>query len=157
MKYRKWTLEQLKEAVKRNRSVRGVLIDLGLAPKGGNFATIKKAIESNNIDSSHFTGQLWNKGGHRICKPAIPLDSILNNEVEYQSFKLKMRLIKSGIKEEKCECCGNTTWLGNIIPLELHHVDGNHKNNKLENLQLLCPNCHSLTENYRGKGINKVG
>ena len=151
MKQRKWNLEQLKEAVKNNKSIRGVLIELGLAPKGGNFATIKKAIEQNNIDSSHFTGQLWNKGGHQVCNPALPLADILKEGIEYQSFKLKKRLIEAQIKEKKCECCGNIVWLNKPIPLELHHIDGNHKNNKLENLQLLCPNCHALTENYRGK------
>ena len=153
MKSRKWNEEQLREAVKNNKSVRGVLLELGLAPKGGNFATIKKAIEVYNIDSSHFTGQLWNKGGHVVCNPAVSIEAILSNEVEYPSYKLKIRLIKAGIKEEKCERCGNTEWLDSTIPLELHHIDGNHKNNNLSNLQLLYPNCHALTDNYRGRGI----
>ena len=153
MKQRKWNEEQLREAVKNNKSIRGVLIDLGLAPKGGNFATIKKAIQIYNIDSSHFTGQLWNKGGHTICNPAASLEAIFNNEVIYPSYKLKIRLIKEGIKEEVCEICGNREWLGHKIPLELHHIDGNHNNNNLENLQLLCPNCHASTNNYRGKNI----
>lgn len=153
MKSRKWNEEQLRVAVKNNKSVRGVLLELGLAPKGGNFATIKKAIEVYNIDSSHFTGQLWNKGRHVVCNPASSIEAILNNDVEYPSYKLKIRLIKAGIKEEKCERCGNTEWLGSTIPLELHHIDGNHKNNNLSNLQLLCPNCHALTDNYRGRGI----
>lgn len=153
MKQRKWNEEQLREAVKNNKSIRGVLIDLGLAPKGGNFATIKKAIKTYNIDSSHFTGQLWNKGGHVICNPAASLESILNNEVSYLSHKLKIRLIREGIKEEVCEMCGNKEWLGHKIPLELHHIDGNHNNNNLNNIQLLCPNCHALTDNYRGKKI----
>lgn len=52
------------------------------------------------------------------------------------------------MKPYKCECCGNTEWNGLPIPLQLHHKDGNFRNNTLENLQLLCPNCHSLTDNY---------
>lgn len=59
------------------------------------------------------------------------------------SHKLRLRLLEEGIKEHKCECCGNTEWMGYPIPLELHHKDGNHFNNELSNLELLCPNCHA--------------
>ena len=58
---------------------------------------------------------------------------------------------KEKIKERKCESCGLTEWKGEEIPLELHHIDGNHFNNDLDNLQLLCPNCHSLTDTYCGR------
>lgn len=57
------------------------------------------------------------------------------------------------IKEYKCECCGNTEWLNQPINLEIHHIDGDKTNNTLENLQLLCPNCHSYTENYGSKKV----
>lgn len=68
-----------------------------------------------------------------------------------QGYDLKNKLIKKGLKEAKCENCGITHWLGNPTPLELHHIDGNTKNNDLENIKILCPNCHTLTDNYRGK------
>lgn len=64
------------------------------------------------------------------------------------SNKLKIKLIEDGVKEFKCEQCENSIWNGKPIPLELHHVDGNRFNNELENLQILCPNCHTLTPNY---------
>lgn len=60
------------------------------------------------------------------------------------SSKLREKLIKDGIKEDKCEKCGNTHWLGVKLPLELHHKDGNHFNNELENLEIVCPNCHAV-------------
>lgn len=69
----------------------------------------------------------------------------------YQLYKLLKRLEKAGIKEHICEICGRSEWMGNPIPLELHHKNGNSKDNRLENLQALCPDCHSLTYNYRGK------
>ena len=68
-----------------------------------------------------------------------------------QGNDLKKRLIKDGVKEIKCESCGEIEWLGNPIPLELHHADGDTKNNNIENVKLFCPNCHALTDNYRGK------
>jgi DNA-directed RNA polymerase subunit RPC12/RpoP len=77
------------------------------------------------------------------------------------SHKLKFKLIKDGIKENKCEICGVSIWQGVPLPLELHHKDGNHFNNNLDNLQILCPNCHSIQDGNAGanKGaytINKA-
>lgn len=70
-----------------------------------------------------------------------------------QTNKLRIKLLKEGLKQPVCERCGNSEWQGQPIPLEVHHIDGNKKHNKLNNLQLLCPNCHALTPTYRGKNI----
>ncbi len=67
------------------------------------------------------------------------------------TYKRKLKLLKDGIKPHKCELCNNTEWLSKPIALELHHIDGNSENNNLTNLQMLCPNCHATTPNYRGK------
>ena len=93
------------------------------------------------------------KGLTRNCKSReIPLKDILEgNQPQYQSNKLRLRLLKEGIFEHKCNKCLNTEWLDKPIPLELEHKDGNSVNHKLENLELLCPNCHALTDTYRGK------
>ena len=64
-------------------------------------------------------------------------------------------MISQGIKKYECEKCHNTEWNGQAIPLQIHHIDGNHFNNSLDNLQLLCPNCHAQTDNVCGK--NMVG
>lgn len=68
-----------------------------------------------------------------------------------KSSKLRIKLIEDGIKIHQCEHCKMNEWLGVPIPLELNHIDGNHYNNKMINLELLCPNCHALTPTYRGK------
>lgn len=79
----------------------------------------------------------------------VSLTDILDGKFQhYHSSHLRKRLISEGVKEQKCECCGQSTWMGQNIPLTLHHVDGNHSNNKLENLQILCYNCHAMTENF---------
>lgn len=71
------------------------------------------------------------------------------------SHRLKLRLLEDGVKEYKCECCGLTEWMGEPIALELHHVNGVKDDLRMENLQILCPNCHAFTDNYRGRNINK--
>lgn len=73
-----------------------------------------------------------------------------------KSSVLREKLILEGIKEDKCERCGLAEWQGEKLSLELHHKDGNHYNNDLNNLQILCPNCHSLTQNYRNKTPKSV-
>ena len=71
------------------------------------------------------------------------------------SHILKNKLIRDGVKEHRCEKCGNTHWLGKPIPLELHHKDGNHYNNNMNNLELQCPNCHALEDNNSGAANKK--
>lgn len=99
-----------------------------------------------------YDGNKGRKGSkhHEQRKPAMFY--IENNKI-IGSHRLKNKLIEDGIKEHKCEKCKLTEWLGEKIPLELHHIDGNKFNNDLINLQLLCPNCHSKSENNSGKGI----
>lgn len=157
MSQKRYDKALLQEAVKNSFSIRETLKYLGIVAAGGNYKTIHKYIKEWNIDTSHFTGQLWNKGKHQVCNPAKPLNEVLVENSNYQSYKLAKRLLKEGLKEHKCEMCGRNKWLENSIPLELHHKNGNNTDNRLENLQLLCPNCHTLTDNYRGKNIkNKL-
>lgn len=72
-----------------------------------------------------------------------------------KSHVLKQKLIRDGIKEEKCEICGASIWQGKKLPLELHHKDGNHFNNDFDNLAILCPNCHSIQEGNSGSNAGK--
>ena len=80
----------------------------------------------------------------------IPFSEYIKNK-NPQTSKIKQKLIKEGIKEHRCECCLNTMWNGEPIVLEVHHKDGNRRHNDLDNLQLLCPNCHAMTDNWRGR------
>ena len=90
-------------------------------------------------------------------RPAIPLSDILEGKhPQYQSNKLRLRLLKENIFEHKCQECGLAEWNKVAIPLELEHVDGDSNNHKLDNLALLCPNCHALTNTYRGKNIGRM-
>lgn len=84
------------------------------------------------------------------------IDFLNSGKCKHQSYKLKLRLIELGIKENKCDICGlEGTWNGKELQNQLHHKDGNKFNNKLENLQILCPNCHSQTDTYVSKNLSK--
>lgn len=88
----------------------------------------------------------------RTNSKKVPLDEILSgNYPDYQTFKLKNRLIAENIKANICEVCGITEWNGISINMQLDHIDGNSHNHSLENLRMICPNCHSQTETYCGK------
>ena len=144
--------EEYVEAIKNSKSIAGVCRYLGIIPKGGNYKIVHKNIDLYKLDTSHFTGSAWNVGeDYRVVVPPQPLETILVEHSYYQSHKLKQRLIKENIKPHKCECCGRSQWEGYEIPLELHHINGINTDNRLENLQLLCPNCHALTDNYRSR------
>lgn len=150
MRYKKYTESELKAAVIESSSLRMTLRKLSISPAGGNYQTLKKSIEFFKIDTSHFTGQGYLKGKSHKNKTR-PLNEILVYGKYENTWRLKLRLIKEGLKKEICENCLGNEWLGQKIPLELHHEDGDRKNNCFSNLKLLCPNCHTLTLNYRGK------
>lgn len=149
---RKWTEQDLHDAVRRSGSVRQVLSALGLREAGGNYTTIRQAITKARIDTAHFHGQGWRKGYHKPSVAPQPTANLLVENSTFQSFKLKKRLFQEGYKEPKCELCG---WakrsVDGRIPLELDHINGIHSDNRLSNLRILCPNCHSLQATHRGR------
>ena len=149
MKSRKYTDIQLEEAVKTSYSIKAVLEQIGLRPAGGNYETIEKRIQELNLDASHFLGQAILKGKTHNYSTRSLAEVLVHQKLE-NTWRLKNRLLQEGIKEHRCECCQNTDWFGKLIPLELHHKDGDRTNNALPNIELLCPNCHAQTDNYRG-------
>jgi len=157
----KYTKEILSEIVKESTSIRQILSKLNLKEAGGNYKNIKARLDQFGIDYSHFTGKVWSKGKRWIKKTYNLNDRLIENStyssgLPYSSYRLKNRLIKEGFKQKRCEICKLTEWLGQPINLELHHINGVNNDNRLENLQILCPNCHSYTENYRGKNMSAL-
>ena len=102
-----------------------------------------------------YKGNQSGKGFSKSSNKEMSLKDYLENSQDIQSNKVRLKLLKEGYKEYKCENCGLTQWLGEPIPLELHHKDGNRHNNTIENYSLLCPNCHAMTDSYRGKNSKK--
>lgn len=132
--YRKYTNEDIIQYAKEVVSARALCLKLGLKPIGGNYATIKKKLAQLKIDITHWRGQLWSKG-----------DRLKQWEDYIKPTQVKKHIISQ--RGVKCEQCGLESWLNLPIKLELHHIKD--KSNHPDNLQLLCPNCHAYTENYR--------
>lgn len=162
-KKRKWTDEQLVEAVKSSESYYGVLGKLDLKLCGGSHAHIKMRVRQLELDTSHFTGRGWCRGEKReeLTKRfvQIPLEKILVKDSTYLCTNtLRKRLLKEGLLKERCYTCDlKPEWNDQPLTLQLDHKDGDRCNNEIENLQLLCPNCHSQTKTFAGRNRNKLG
>lgn len=124
---------------------------LGKKPTNENYKKINSILTKNNVDISHF------KPNYNSCnfQPKKDIKDYLSYGSKITLSRLKNKLIEEHYKERKCERCKNTLWEGQPIPLELHHINGNRLDNRIENLQILCPNCHTLTDNYCGRKLKK--
>ena len=140
--WRQYSKEELEEIVRKSKSDGDVAEAIGYNRDSGSARqSIHMMYEEYGFDISHFNRQPWNKGNY------------LFEDLKLGVYKKRDSLINMLISQRgrKCECCGMTQWLGKDINLEVHHKDGNHINNDQDNLQLLCPNCHSYTDNWRGR------
>ena len=158
MALQKYTKEWLEELCKNSSSYSEVLAKAGRKQGGGTQATLKKKIQEFNIDVSHFCGHAWNKGKtSKTDERIIPKEKYTLEEVFCKNSQVTQKILREYTERHKiipykchiCSCDG--TWQNGQIKLELHHQDGDNTNNEISNLIYLCPNCHALTENYRGK------
>ena len=146
--------EELQNIISNSTSVSEVLRKLGVVDRGMNHIKLTNFLKEHpEINTETLVGrriQRFNRKGIPLKK----LSQVLVENSTGNSHKLKLRLIKEGIKEERCEVCNNTEWMGETIPLDLHHINGNHFDNRLENLIIVCPNCHRLTDNWGNRNAS---
>ncbi|MFF0084557.1 HNH endonuclease signature motif containing protein [Streptomyces canus] len=156
----KWTREVLEPVVAVSTSVNEVLRRLGLEVVGGHHTNISRRIKAYGIDTSHFSlvvrteRQRYNQ--RRRTAQEILTEDTSAHARRVPSSRLKRAMREVGA-EEQCALCGiEGVWLGEPLPLEVDHIDGNWRNNRIGNLRLLCPNCHSTTDSYRGRGKGRA-
>lgn len=145
---------EFKEIVKNSNSYADVCRKIGWKPHGGNYKYVKKYINELELDISHFTMKGKINSGVKYNEKSV--ECYLTTDSYVKADRLKWKLFSTGLKKYRCEKCGRTHWEGEQIILQLHHINGDNTDNRLENLQVLCPNCHSQTDNFCGANkINK--
>lgn len=154
MPYHKYTLEILQPIVDESYQWAEVCRKLGIQPFTGAQSYLKRRSDQLGVKYDHFKGQGWSRG--RTFQPKRPIEEYLVKDSTIKSDALRRRLIKEGIKEAKCESCGIVEWQGVPAPLELNHKNGDHWDNRLENLEVICPNCHALKSTNGGRNIKRA-
>ena len=152
--------DQLQEMLNTSESYSDVLRKMDLFPTSANIVQIENYIEKCGLDISQLDinrKQMFSHLHNRLrTEKTYPIEEIFDgNHPEYPTSHLCKRLIKEGYKENKCEICGISEWMNKPISLQLHHKDDNHFNHQLENLQILCPNCHSQTDSFAGRNSKR--
>ncbi|KOT94182.1 MULTISPECIES: HNH endonuclease signature motif containing protein [Streptomyces] len=153
----RWTREVLQEAVTASTNMCEVLRHLGLEVVGGHHTHISRRIKAYGIDISHF--QMPTRKG-KPRRPRSPEGLLVEQSPadarRIPSDRLKWAMAAVGAPKRCALCDNDGIWHGRPIPLEVDHIDGDWRNNRVENLRLLCPNCHSVTDTYRGRGKGRA-
>lgn len=156
---RKYTQEQFVQAWLSSKTVGEVAKKLGCNHSGGGYVVLQAAARFLDLPIDHMIEYGLNTGpGYNQVK-FIPLSEILVEKSSYaNNARLKIRLLREGLLEAKChdENCGLTEWTGKPISLQLDHINGDNYDHRIENLRLLCPNCHSQTDTFAGRNKRKL-
>lgn len=146
--------EELRAAALGARSLAEILRRLQLPVTAASYRALRDQLAHREIDVSGLPGVAWRRGRQDL--PRVPLEQLLVVGRARSVGHLKRRLIRESVLAARCATCGIAERLGHPAPLELDHINGDRRDNRIENLRLLCPNCHTLTPTYRGRNIGRV-
>ena len=154
----KITTEQLKDAVNASTTMAETLSRLNLSHSGSSYGIMRRRLEAEGISTSHWTG--YKPDPEKIRKGLTPLTEKLKKYPEKRHLHVKARILREGLLSWKCSECGNLgVWNGKPLILQLDHIDGDLSNWEINNLRIICPNCHTQTETFgtrKFKGTGRV-
>ena len=150
-----WSEARVEKAVAEANCVFDCLDKLGIPKIGCNYRTLKGKIDEYGLDISHFDYRMAKgRNGRHYERQLVNRsdEEIFSYGAQIKTMNLKREYVRRVLKgDAHCEICGIREWNGKELMFQIHHIDGNHRNHVAENLQLLCPNCHSQTENYSNR------
>lgn len=154
----KLTKEELLGLVAESNSTAEVCRKLGISENGGSATRLRQKIVQLGIDISHWSGQAWNRGKTRLDDKRIcswkDVEKIFSADSDVSSGYVRSLVVKKQLIACQCKECGITeTWNGKPLTLQLDHINGDRRDQRLENLRWLCPNCHSQTNTFCSKNI----
>ncbi|MEU7424181.1 HNH endonuclease signature motif containing protein [Streptomyces sp. NPDC040750] len=153
----KWTREVLERAVAASTSTCEVLRRLGLDVVGGHHTHIGRRIKAYGIDTSHFRAPTRRGAPRRPSAPeALLVEQPAAHARRVPADRLRRAMTAMGVPPRLPRCGTDAVWRGRPLPLEVDHIDGNWRDNRIHNLRFLCPNCHSTTDTYRGRGRGRT-
>ena len=147
--------ETLQQAVSLSDSIASALRWIGWPDTTTTRRRFRAVVDLYGVDTSHFLGQASHRGKSYPERVRPVGEYLIVNGPWISSTRLRRKLIAAGILAPVCSSCDMDVWLGCPIPLELDHINGDRHDNRLENLRLLCPNCHALTPTYRGRNVGR--
>lgn len=157
-----WELdrEAFQKVMKECNMIKEAFEKLGIVFSTGMYKSLRARIKEENIDISHLQSGVGANKGRKFpgFSRGQPLEKILIADSTYNNLRfLKRRLIEENILPNQCQVCGQPpTWNNKPLTLQLDHINGINTDNRLENLRIVCPNCHTQTETYAGKNVRKL-
>jgi len=152
-----YSKEELIDIINNSDTMSAVLTKVGLAARGSNHKTLKRRCLKEGIDLDDLKLRTLEYYKKRTTIIAKDINDILVENSNYNPVHLKKRLLKTGVLDNICSECGiSPEWNQKPLTLIMDHINGIHSDNRIENLRILCPNCHSQTPTYTGRNANRA-